>query len=397
MAQIDVAVAVIHYNDQYLLGFRNEKQHQGNRYEFVGGKIEADEHPKQALIREVNEEIGLDISQDSTINRLGVLRHVYHDVSKQKAPKTVCLHVYRVALSDAQYEAFVHREQGCEGQSLRWANEADLLANQYPLPEANTTILEWLRMPDTIAISFDVPEVSRLNGVRGLHDDMTADLADNSSLIEYWVEFYSNRLNRNACFYARFKQSALNEQASAVQQLLMLREDVKLIVSVELAQALAQSRQSNEQLNQQQLPAQIVAQHLTQSALDKLIHENTMVDEYSDDALQVNIAVINELASLPLTISCHDEVGIHKANTLAQYLLNNNLPAVVGLYLSPVKATQTHPEKSALGWNAFQKLAANSEAPVIALGGMLPSELDQVRQYGGDKVAGIRQFVTEAS
>ena len=33
---VNVAVAVIHYKDQYLLGFRAASQHQGNRYEFVG-------------------------------------------------------------------------------------------------------------------------------------------------------------------------------------------------------------------------------------------------------------------------------------------------------------------------------------------------------------------------
>ncbi|MGP4848840.1 NUDIX domain-containing protein, partial [Marinobacter sp. 1Y8] len=50
---VNVAVAVIHYKDQYLLGFRDATQHQGNRYEFVGGKIEANESAAQALIREV--------------------------------------------------------------------------------------------------------------------------------------------------------------------------------------------------------------------------------------------------------------------------------------------------------------------------------------------------------
>ncbi|MFP6813955.1 MAG: hypothetical protein VB956_11675 [Moraxella sp.] len=35
---VNVAVAVIHFNNQYLLGFRHASQHQGNRYEFVGGK-----------------------------------------------------------------------------------------------------------------------------------------------------------------------------------------------------------------------------------------------------------------------------------------------------------------------------------------------------------------------
>ena len=61
---VNVAVAVIHFNNQYLLGFRHASQHQGNRYEFVGGKIEPNETPKQGLIREVVEEIGCDLTNN---------------------------------------------------------------------------------------------------------------------------------------------------------------------------------------------------------------------------------------------------------------------------------------------------------------------------------------------
>ena len=67
---VNVAVAVIHYKNQYLLGFRDATQHQGNRYEFVGGKIEANESAAQALIREVAEETGilLDSNQVTSIS-----------------------------------------------------------------------------------------------------------------------------------------------------------------------------------------------------------------------------------------------------------------------------------------------------------------------------------------
>ena len=39
---VNVAVAVIYHDNHYLLGFRDASQHQGNRYEFVGGKIESE-------------------------------------------------------------------------------------------------------------------------------------------------------------------------------------------------------------------------------------------------------------------------------------------------------------------------------------------------------------------
>ncbi|MFZ2552873.1 NUDIX domain-containing protein, partial [Psychrobacter urativorans] len=87
---INVAVAVIHYKQQYLLGFRNRNQHQGDRYEFVGGKIDKGEDTSAALIREVSEETAIDISNTS-INIAVNLGRLYHDYGDKK----VCLQVYK--------------------------------------------------------------------------------------------------------------------------------------------------------------------------------------------------------------------------------------------------------------------------------------------------------------
>ncbi len=134
---VSVAVAVIHYQQQYLLGFRSSTQHQGNRYEFVGGKIDNNETAKQALIREVGEEIGIDIIN----NKLAKLGQLYHDYGD----KQVCLQVYRVELTDEQYEQHRHCRQGLEGQALTWVNKLALIAGDFPLPAANQTIIEWLK------------------------------------------------------------------------------------------------------------------------------------------------------------------------------------------------------------------------------------------------------------
>ena len=105
---VNVAVAVIHYEDKYLLGFRDASQHQGNRYEFVGGKIEVDESAEQALIREVAEETGIDIHQNMMV-KLGRLHHDYGD-------KQVSLQVYQVELTAQQYEQHKDCEYGLEGR-----------------------------------------------------------------------------------------------------------------------------------------------------------------------------------------------------------------------------------------------------------------------------------------
>lgn len=134
---VNVAIAVIHYQQQYLLGFRSSEQHQGDRYEFVGGKINTDETPEAALIREVSEEVGLDISENTRVE-LGQIRHDYGD-------KQVCLRVYKVALTDRQYQSYKKRTRGLERQALAWVDKWALLAGDYRLPAANSRILEWLK------------------------------------------------------------------------------------------------------------------------------------------------------------------------------------------------------------------------------------------------------------
>lgn len=136
---IDIAIAVIHYQQQYLLGFRDSAQHQGNRYEFVGGKIDERETAINALIREVAEETGINI-KDNVAVKLGQLDHDYGD-------KQVCLQVYKVELKAAQYTQHQHLNCGLEGQALTWVSIDKLLAGEYPLPAANNTILTWLQLP----------------------------------------------------------------------------------------------------------------------------------------------------------------------------------------------------------------------------------------------------------
>ncbi|MBA1202447.1 Nudix family hydrolase [Pseudomonas capeferrum] len=60
--------------------------------------------------------------------------------------------------------------------------------------------------------------------------------------------------------------------------------------------------------------------------------------------------------------------------------------------LSPVQATQTHPEAAPLGWEEATRLIANARQPVFFLGGVGPAERERARQAGAQGVAGIRAF-----
>jgi 8-oxo-dGTP diphosphatase len=78
--------------------------------------------------------------------------------------------------------------------------------------------------------------------------------------------------------------------------------------------------------------------------------------------------------------SCHNLAELVQAEQLG-------LDFVV---LSPVHRTASHPQASAIGWDGFRELTEQVSIPIYALGGVLPAELNQARQYGGQGIAAIR-------
>ena len=60
-ATVDVAIAILLHKSKVLVGWRQVNQHQGNKHEFPGGKIEKGESEEAALIREIKEEMKCDL------------------------------------------------------------------------------------------------------------------------------------------------------------------------------------------------------------------------------------------------------------------------------------------------------------------------------------------------
>lgn len=348
----NVAVAVIHHKDQYLLGFRDAAQHQGNRYEFVGGKIDNNESGEQAVIREVAEETGIAI-QDNTIVKLGRLHHDYGD-------KQVSLQVYKIELTMAQYEQHKHCQYGLEGQALVWVNKRDLLTEQYPLPAANKTILKWLSVPTTIAITYPLTHFKT-------HSDPRSA----------WLQYHQENLASKSWVYMRVKD-AMSEDI--VGRLMRQRPDISVIVSHDADYSFLMSKDlvvENKQTSQQ-----VVAHHLTHTTLMQWF------DSIQDSSASTQLISHTH----PLFVSCHDAASINAANHFASTCLEQQLPPVIGAFLSPILMTQTHPHAEPLGWETWSSLAQLADMPIIGLGGLSPAMIDQALTYGGISVAGIRQF-----
>ncbi|MFM2478050.1 8-oxo-dGTP diphosphatase MutT [Celerinatantimonas sp. MCCC 1A17872] len=125
--EVNVVVGVIIRNDEILIAKRSAKQHQGGLWEFPGGKVESGEGEVEALARELNEELGIEINPEACQKRQQI-HHQYPD-------KAVNLNIYWV-------NDFSGTEQGKEGQPLKWVAKEQLA--DYPFPEANQPILDEL-------------------------------------------------------------------------------------------------------------------------------------------------------------------------------------------------------------------------------------------------------------
>ena len=56
-----IAIAVVEFNGQFLVGLRPTDKVLGGFHEFPGGKVEPHETPQQAAVRECREETGLEV------------------------------------------------------------------------------------------------------------------------------------------------------------------------------------------------------------------------------------------------------------------------------------------------------------------------------------------------
>jgi len=130
---IDVAISLLFYRKKVLVGWRNIDQHQGNKYEFPGGKLEEGETAERACRRETREEVGIDIKQWHAFD---VIHHDYEDVE-------IYLHIFH---------AHVPKQSLANIQNpWTWYHRDELLSLNFP--KANKKIVERLYWSQHIKIS----------------------------------------------------------------------------------------------------------------------------------------------------------------------------------------------------------------------------------------------------
>ena len=71
---LEVVAGVIVVNGKLVLAKRKKEDHMGGFWEFPGGKIEDGETPEAALVREIDEELGIEVVP---VKEIAVVEHQY--------------------------------------------------------------------------------------------------------------------------------------------------------------------------------------------------------------------------------------------------------------------------------------------------------------------------------
>lgn len=292
---LHISIAILLHQSKVLVGWREENQHQGNKHEFPGGKVEQGETPVEACRREVFEEVGIELDEWHAFD---FIRHEYDDV-------IVNLHLFHAAVKAEALDKIQ--------QPWQWYNRTEL--RDLNFPKANKAMVKRLYWQQQIKVSDDLSQLIQLP----------------SNQLMYW-------------------RTEANQQSHMALSEVNVEQLSQLIVNQSLWKQLNSIQQQN-----------IGAVHLKHTQLMTMSANDLLVG-------QRYIA------------ACHDEQSVQHARSIG-------CDAVL---LSPVLATETHPDAVAMGWEKFAQIAKQVEIPVFALGGMHADMLQEAKEHHAYGIAGMR-------
>lgn len=122
------AVALVNERGEVLLAQRPEGKSMAGLWEFPGGKVQEGENPEFALMRELEEELGIE-TRECCYSPIGFASHAY-DNFHLLMPLFVC-RVWRGEIKPM------------EGQNFAWVKPQDMY--DYPMPEADIPLIYQIR------------------------------------------------------------------------------------------------------------------------------------------------------------------------------------------------------------------------------------------------------------
>jgi mutator protein MutT len=132
---IEVSAALIFRDGKLLITQRNADAHLGGLWEFPGGKREAGETFEQCLVREIREELGVEIS----------VAELFEEISHTYPEKSVRLKFFVCKLLSGEPQPL-----GCA--AFKWIGRSEL--RDYAFPEADAQLLEKLKSSPDVQTGF---------------------------------------------------------------------------------------------------------------------------------------------------------------------------------------------------------------------------------------------------
>ena len=123
-----VAVALIDTDGRILIAQRPEGKQLAGLWEFPGGKVEPGERPEQALIRELKEELDIDV-KEACLAPFVFTSHAYESFH-------LLMPVYLCRRWSGVVKAREHA-------GLAWVKPN--LMSEYPMPPADLPLVAWMR------------------------------------------------------------------------------------------------------------------------------------------------------------------------------------------------------------------------------------------------------------
>ncbi len=190
MSTVHVMAAVVcNPAGDILIAKRPDDKHQGGLWEFPGGKLEDGEARFAGLRRELQEELGIVVTEARPLI----------DIHYHYPDKSVRLDVWKVT-------AFEGEAHGAEGQPVRWVNPSQL--NEYAFPAANAPIVTAAQLPDLYLITPDL-------------DDDDAILAGLGRAVDQGISLAQLRQTQvEESAYAALAESAMQKFGGSLQLML---------------------------------------------------------------------------------------------------------------------------------------------------------------------------------
>ena len=122
------SVAMIDTDGRVLLAERPKGKEMAGLWEFPGGKVEVNETPEAALVRELFEELGIE-TWNACLAPLTFASHSYDD-----------FHLVMLLFACRKWNGVIKAK---EGQTLKWIYPKDL--SKYQMPPADVPLIPILR------------------------------------------------------------------------------------------------------------------------------------------------------------------------------------------------------------------------------------------------------------